>query len=121
MKFFQVLRMLGAIVPNVMGVLDEDASIEERGKDLLKVLEFLAEQTATELDDDLIDKLSVLTQQPEFWLTLEKVVLLFSEDDSDVVTKFGALQKDRDMDPATIMLIIEVVGMLVKLWRDRRD
>lgn len=121
MRFLKLLAMVGDILPNISGVMDEDAPMEDRVGDLLEILEFLAEQTETELDDTIIDKIQVLAEQPEFWATLEKVYELFSEDDSNVATKIGALQEDRSMDPATIMLIIEVVGLVVKLWRDRRN
>ena len=121
MRFLKLLAMVGDILPNISGVMDEDAPMEDRVGDLLEILEFLAEQTETELDDKIIDKIQVLAEQPEFWATLEKVYELFSEDDSNVATKIGALQEDRSMDPATIMLIIEVVGLVVKLWRDRRN
>lgn len=108
-------------MPNISGVMDDAASVEDRAKDLLKILEFLAEQTETTIDDKILDKVQILAEQPEFWLTLQKVYLLFSDDDSDVETKIGALQEDRDMDPATIMLIVEVIGLVVRLWRERRD
>jgi len=121
MRFLKLLAMVGDILPNISGVMDEDAPMEDRVGDLLEILEFLAEQTETELDDKIIDKIQVLAEQPEFWATLQKVYELFSEDDSNVATKIGALQEDRSMDPATIMLIIEVVGLVLKLWRDRRD
>jgi len=121
MRFLKLLAMVGDILPNISGVMDEDAPMEDRVGDLLEILEFLAEQTETELDDTIIDKIQVLAEQPEFWATLQKVYELFSEDDSSVATKIGALQEDRSMDPATIMLIIEVVGLVLKLWRDRRD
>ena len=121
MRFLKLLAMVGDILPNISGVMDKDAPMEDRVGDLLEILEFLAEQTETELDDTIIDKIQVLAEQPEFWATLEKVYELFSEDDSNVATKIGALQEDRSMDPATIMLIIEVVGLVVKLWRDRRN
>ena len=121
MRFLKLLAMVGDILPNISGVMDEDAPMEDRVGDLLEILEFLAEQTETELDDKIIDKIQVLAGQPEFWATLEKVYELFSEDDSNVATKIGALQEDRSMDPATIMLIIEVVGLVLKLWRDRRN
>jgi hypothetical protein len=121
MRFLKLLAMVGDILPNISGVMDEDAPMEDRVGDLLEILEFLAEQTETELDDTIIDKIQVLAEQPEFWATLQKVYELFSEDDSNVATKIGALQEDRSMDPATIMLIIEVVGLVLKLWRDRRD
>lgn len=121
MRLLKLLAMVGDILPNISGVMDEDASVEERVGDLLEILEFLAEQTETELDDKILDKVQLLAEQPEFWITLEKIYALMTEDDGNAVAHFGALQDDREMDPATIMLIIEVVGMVLKLFRDRRN
>lgn len=107
------------IMPHISHMTDKDCTIEEKADHILEILSILADETDTEIDDLIIDRIQQLTASDAFWDTLQQIVDYFR--DSDDPVEFGSmLQDERNLDPATIAIIIEVVGLLVRLWRDRK-
>jgi len=118
-RLFQYLPLLMEIMPHISHMTDDDCTIEEKADHVLEILSILADETDTELDDLIIDRVQQLTSSEAFWDTLQQIVDYFR--DSDEPVEFGSmLQEERNLDPATIAIIIEVVGLLVRLWRDRK-
>jgi len=118
-NIFKYLPLLMEIMPHISHMTDDDCAIEEKADHVLEILSILAEETDTELDDLIIDRVQQLTSSEAFWDTLQQIVDYFR--DSDEPVEFGyMLQEERNLDPATIAIIIEVVGLLVRLWRDRK-
>ena len=120
MNWFKLISIGQQIAPHLGGVLDDDAPLRDRADDVLAILAVLADETDTEMDDAIVDRVRELLDQDETWVTIRKVIDLFRPDNDEPMT-FGALADDKEFDPATVILIIEVVGMLIKLFRDRRD
>lgn len=117
-NLFKYLPLLMDILPHLSSITDEDNSIEDKADHVLQVLGILADETDTNLDDLLVDRVRELVATDEFWDTIERIVDFFKDNEPKEV---GAiLQDERNLDPVTIALIIEVVGLVIRLWRDRR-
>jgi hypothetical protein len=118
-NIFKYLPLLMEIMPHISHMTSEDCPIEEKADHILEILGILADETDTELDDLIIDRIQDLVSSDEFWDTLQQIVDYFR--DSDEPVEFGSmLEEERNLNPATIAIIIEVVGLLVRLWRDRK-
>ena len=117
-ELFKYLPVLMEILPHVTHMTDKDCPMEEKAEHVMQILAILADQTDTELDDLIIDRVAELVKSDQFWDTIGRILSAFRDDPKE----FGAvLQEERNLDPATIALIIEVVGLVIRLWRDRRD
>jgi hypothetical protein len=119
-KLFQYLPILMDMLPHFQVLSDDEAGIPEKADHVLQILGILAEESETELDDLLIERVRDLLQTPAFWDTIDRLIEYFQ---GEREMSFGALMdaEERNLDPATIILIVEVVGLIVKLWRARRD
>lgn len=117
-NLFKYLPLLMELAGPLSKVMDQDEDREVRVDAILSIAESLAEMTETQVDDDIVDRIQAISDTPEFWVTIDKIYELFS--DSDNTPSFGALQKDKTLDPATIILIVELVGLVVKLFRKDR-
>ena len=92
----------------------------------LKFLGFaasLAEGTPTTLDDKIVVFLQKIAGTAESWAKFHSLLMaLFGgEDLSPDDNRIYELGDETEMDPATIILIINAVYRLIKLWRDRRE
>lgn len=117
-ELFRYLPVLMEILPHVTHMTGKDCPMEEKAEHVMQILAILADQTDTELDDLIIDRVAELVKSDQFWDTIDRILSAFRDDPKE----FGAvLQEERNLDPATIALIIEVVGLVIRLWRDRRD
>ena len=117
-NLFKYLPLLVELAGPLSKFMDSEADREERVDAILSIADSLADMTETEVDDDIVDRVREISDTPEFWITIDKIYELFS--DSDNSPNFGALQKDKTLDPATIILIVELVGLVVKLFRKDR-
>ena len=117
-KLFQYLPLLMELMPHFTVITDEEVTIQEKADHVLQMLGILAEESETELDDLLVDRVRELVAAPEFWDTIDRLVEFFQ---GEKQMSFGALmeQEEKNLNPATILLIVEVVGLLVKMWRNR--
>ena len=118
-KLFQYLPLLMELMPHFSVITDEDVTIQEKADHVLQMLGILAEESDTDLDDLLVERVRELLATAEFWDTIERVMEFFQGDEPK---EFGALlaEEERNLNPATILLIVEVVGLLVKMWRERK-
>ncbi len=117
-NLIKYLPLLMELVGPLSKVVDTESDREERVDAILEIAESLADMTETQVDDDIVDRIKQISETPEFWITIDKIYELFS--DSDNPPSFGALQKDRSLDPATIILIVELAGLVIKLFRKDR-
>ena len=119
-NLFKYLPLLMEIMPHVQVLSDGEVLIPEKADHLLQILGILAEESETDLDDLLVDRVRELASTPEFWDTIDRIVNFFKDDVPE--RSFGAMmEEERDLNPATIILLVEVVGLLVKLWRNRKN
>ena len=117
-NLFKYLPLLMDILPHLSSITDEENPIEKKADHVLQILGVLADETDTDLDDILVDRVRELVATEEFWDTIEMIVDYFKDGEPKEVGSL--LQEERNLNPATIALIIEVVGLIVRLWRDRK-
>lgn len=117
-KLFQYLPLLMELMPHFSVITDEEVTIQEKADHVLQMLGILAEESDTELDDLLVERVRELLATAEFWDTIDRLIEFFQ---GEKQMSFGALmeQEEKNLNPATILLIVEVVGLLVKMWRNR--
>ena len=119
-NLFKYLPLLMEITPHIQVLTDGEVLIPEKADHLLQVLGILAEETENELDDLLVERVRELANTPDFWDTIDRIVSFFRDDVEPQA--FGSMmEQEKEMNPATIILIVEVVGLLVKMWRKRRN
>lgn len=99
-------------------LVDDQASLEDRGEALVSLLDLAAQFTETEWDDELVDRLQRVTDCDDFWRALD-VVIDCMRDDHDHDMNIGAKMEERGIDPATIVLIVQVVMQVIKFFRNR--
>ena len=117
-KLFKYLPILMEMMPHFQVITDDEVTIQEKADHVLQMLGILAEESDTDLDDLLVDRVRELLSEPEFWDTIDRLIEFFQ---GEKQMSFGALmeQEEKNLNPATILLIVEVVGLLVKMWRNR--
>lgn len=117
-KLFQYLPLLMELMPHFSVITDEEVTIQEKADHVLQMLGILAEESDTELDDLLVERIRALLATPEFWDSIDRLIEFFQ---GEKQMSFGALmeQEEKNLNPATILLIVEVVGLLIKMWRNR--
>jgi hypothetical protein len=117
-KLFKYLPILMEMMPHFQVVTDAEVTIQEKADHVLQMLGILAEESDTDLDDLLVERIRELLSEPEFWDTIDRLIEFFQ---GEKQMSFGALmeQEEKNLNPATILLIVEVVGLLVKMWRNR--
>lgn len=99
-------------------LMDKDARLEDRGEALVSLLDLAAGYTETEWDDNLVDKLERLTNQPDFWPAVDMIIDCFADDPNPMTVMAAADEKG--INPATVLLVVEVVIQIVKFFKQRK-
>lgn len=89
---------------------------------VVAVLDGLAEETETEVDDLILDGVAKFLENQQAWGTLYSLLLDLLGDDAGSVaedSRVSVLAGDVEMDPATIILIINAIIAAVKWWKNR--
>ena len=89
---------------------------------VVSILDKFADETETEVDDLILDGLAKFLENEQAWGTLYGLLLdLLGEDAGSVAddSRVAVLAGDVEMDPATIILIINAIIQVVQWWRNR--
>ena len=129
MRFFEILRLFQAAMkigpPPDIG---NESAFRKWVCDILCFLADLAELTAIDGDDRLVAALHALVDHDQRWALLYAILLAASqylrpeEQDGLLVssTDVATLSDEVQIDPATLLLIIQAVMQLIDWWRKRR-
>lgn len=116
MKLFELLKyapILIDLLDDFRILIDEAASRESRVDAVLNVLDRVADLTDTDLDDKLVMAAQDILDKPETWEIIDAVLEAFQADDEYSLVP----GEEVGMDPATILLIINLISQLVKAFR----
>lgn len=101
---------------------DDRAGFREWLRAVLEMLDGFAKQTETEVDDAAVDIVEALVNSPAFETIMD---LIAADEDPDsgvpvVGSPLATATEETGIDPATILLIVQAVRMLIEIIRARR-
>ena len=116
MRLFELLKyapILVDLLDDFRVLIDESEERENRVDAVLNVLDRLADLTDTDLDDKIVMAAQDILDKPETWDVIDAIMEAFvAEDEAELI---GA--RERAMDPATILLLINIISQLIKAFR----
>jgi hypothetical protein len=114
---FRLLMKL-RILMNFPG-FDDREEFRDWLKAVLEMLDGFAKQTETKVDDAAIDIVEALVNSPAFETVMD---LIASDTEPDSGSPLvGEVGEKTGIDPATILLIIQAIRMLIGFIRGRRE
>lgn len=116
MRLFELLKyapILVDLLDDFRVLIDEEEERESRVDAVLNVLDRLADLTDTDLDDKIVMAAQDILDKPETWDVIDAIMEAFVAEDEAQLT--GAQEKA--MDPATILLLINIISQLIKAFR----
>lgn len=126
MKFLEILRLIrAALAIGTPPDIKEEAAFRKWCCEVLCFLAVLAELTASDADDKLVAKLHAIADNDQHWSLLYAIILAASQyvrtDDSLIVgdPNVQTLADEVEIDPGTVIFIVQLVLKLVEMWRKR--
>ena len=113
---FRLLMKL-RILMNFPG-FDDRAKFREWLRAVLEMLDGFAKQTETAVDDAAVDIVEALVNSPAFDTVMDLIAADVEPDSGSPLV--GDVSEKTGIDPATILLIIQAVRMLIDFIRGRR-
>jgi hypothetical protein len=116
MRLFELLKyapILVDLLDDFRVLIDESEDRENRVDAVLNVLDRLADLTDTDLDDKLVGAAQDILDKPETWEVIDAIMDAFTADDEYSLNQ----AEERAMDPATILLLINIISQLIKAFR----
>ena len=129
MRFFEILRLVqAALAIGAPPDIGNEAAFRKWCCDVLCFLADLAELTAIDGDDRLVAALHTLTDNDQRWALLYAILLAASqylrpEDQDELLvssTDVATLSEEVELDPATLIIIIQLIGAVIDWLRKRR-
>jgi hypothetical protein len=120
------LRLIFKWLPTVIeagefldDVLDSEKSIQHRTLAALDLIAVIADETDTQVDDEILAQVRSIVDRQEFWSTLDAVLDVFFGDDNDIKVQLAGAH-EAQFDPATISLFVQLGWYVLQLIRERR-
>ena len=116
MRLFELLKyapILVDLLDDFRILINEDEERENRVDAVLNVLDRLADLTDTDLDDKIVMAAQDILDKPATWDVIDAIMEAFTAEDEAAL--IGA--QERAMDPATILLLINIISQLIKAFR----
>ena len=106
--------------------ITDSEALREFIRNIVRSLDALAERTATELDDKLVEAVAYVVNNDDAWAWIHQAVItiyqqIVNGDDVDVDTLVKSAEENAKLDPVLIATIITAIVELLKLWRERRQ
>lgn len=107
--------------------LEDKAAFQAWMVEAVDVLTKISAKTTTDVDDKVAKFLSSLVANSAAWELAYLLIGLLMKDESEAVVVLAtanelcsAVEDEAKLDPATIILIIQAVVEIIKLWRNRK-
>ena len=129
MRFFELLRLITAAMKiGVPPDIGNEAAFRKWVGEVLVFLAELAELTAIDGDDRLVAALHAMVDHDQRWALLYAILLAASQylrpDDQEGLlvgdADVAVLSDEVKLDPATLIIIIQLIGAVIDWWRKRR-
>jgi len=126
MKLLDLIKWVRLLLP-LLQLPDWKSAEDTRiwALQLLGVAGDLADETATEVDDEAVDALTVVANDPIAWETLHSLILgLVTDDDSGATvdeSRVMAVSDKVGISPALILMIVQAAMQIISWWRSRES
>ena len=120
-KFRLLFKYLPAVIESAEhldSLLDNELPVRDRSLALLDMIAVFTDETDTTIDDEVVAQVRGIIERDEFWATIDMIIDIFDGDGEPKVRLAGA--HEASLDPATIMLLVELGAFLFKVLRERR-